>query len=266
MVNQAEEAIVKTILEQYQLDTTHLIYDATNFFTYIDTMQDSKLAKRGHSKEKRNDLKIVGLSMMITPDCSVPLLHESYPGNRPDSKQFCRIVTEMKQRYERISGKQSDVTIVFDRGNNSIGNIDLLEEGDFPFHYVGGLPKFQAKELYLIPLSEYTPLAKDAFLGQKAYRSNLKVFNREVTAVICYNPSLEEGQMQGLNINREKVAVKLTELQQKLALLEQQIMEDIQNKTGQVAAEKGLDTVITNVEVNVRAMDITDLVIAGLKK
>lgn len=216
MINQAEEAIVKTILEQYQLDTTHLIYDATNFFTYIDTMQDSKLAKRGHSKEKRNDLKIVGLSMMITPDCSVPLLHESYPGNRPDSKQFCKIVMEMKQRYERISGKQSDVTVVFDRGNNSIGNIDLLEEGDFPFHYVGGLTKSQAKELLLVPLSEYAPLTKDAFPGQKAYRTHLKVFNREVTAVICYNPSLEEGQMQGLSINREKAAIKLAELQQKL--------------------------------------------------
>lgn len=216
MINQAEEAIVKTILEQYQLDTTHLIYDATNFFTYIDTMQDSKLAKRGHSKEKRSDLKIVGLSMMITPDCSVPLLHESYPGNRNDSKQFFRMVTEMKQRYERISGKQSDVTIVFDRGNNSTGNIELLEKGDFPFHYVGGLPKFQAKELFLIPLSEYTPLAEDAFPGQKAYRTKLKVFNREVTAVICYNPALEEGQIQGLNINREKAAARLTELQQKL--------------------------------------------------
>jgi Skp family chaperone for outer membrane proteins len=64
--------------------------------------------------------------------------------------------------------------------------------------------------------------------------------------------------------------VKLTEqllaLQQKQALLEQDIMEDIQNKTGQIAAEKGLDTVITNIKVNIRALDITDLVIDGLKK
>lgn len=216
MINQAEETIVRTILEQYQLDTTHLIYDATNFFTYIDTMQDSKLAKRGHSKEKRNDLKIVSLSMMITPDCSVPLLHESYPGNQPDSKQFCKMVTKMKQRYERISGKQTDVTIIFDRGNNSIGNIDLLEEGDFPFHYVGGLQKSQAKELFLVPFSDYTPLAEDAFPGQRAYRIKMQAFNREVTAVICYNPVLEEGQMQGININREKATAKLAELRQKL--------------------------------------------------
>lgn len=72
----------------------------------------------------------------------------------------------MKQRYERVSGKHSDVTIVFDRGNNSEDNIALLEEGDFPFHYVGGLKKNQAKELFLIPLSEYTPLSKEAFPGE----------------------------------------------------------------------------------------------------
>lgn len=216
MIDRMEDAIVKTILEHYELDTTHLIYDATNFFTYIDTMQDSELARRGNSKEKRNDLKIVGLSMMITPDCSVPLFHESYPGNRHDTKQFCRIVTEMKQRYERISGMQSDVTIIFDRGNNSKGNIDLLEEGDFPFHYIGGLKKSQTKDLFLIPLSEYTPINKETFPGQMAYRTKLRAFNREVTAVICYNPALEKGQLQGINNNKLKAENRLAQLQRKL--------------------------------------------------
>lgn len=216
MIIRMEDAIVKTILKRYDLDTTHLIYDATNFFTYIDTMQNSELAQRGNSKEKRNDLKIIGLSMMITPDCSVPLLHESYPGNRHDAKQFRRIVTEMKQRYERLSGMQSDVTIIFDRGNNSKANIDLLEEGDFPFHYIGGLKKNQAKNLFLVPLSEYTPLNKESFPGQMAYRTKLKAFSREVTAVICYNPALKKGQLQGIYNNKQKVENKLAELQQKL--------------------------------------------------
>ncbi|MCL5780465.1 MAG: hypothetical protein M1119_06030, partial [Firmicutes bacterium] len=40
-----------------------------------------KLPQRGHSKEKRSDLKIVGLAMMVTPDFNVPLFHEVYPGN-----------------------------------------------------------------------------------------------------------------------------------------------------------------------------------------
>ena len=75
----------------------------------------------------------------------------------------------MKQRYERISGKQSDITIIFDRSNNSEDNINLLEEGDFPYHYIGGLKKNQAKVLYSVPLTEYTPLPEERFSGQMAY-------------------------------------------------------------------------------------------------
>jgi transposase len=216
MINKAEDAIVKSILEQYDLDTMHLIYDATNFFTFIDTMQPSDLAKRGHSKEKRNDLRIIGLSMMITPDHSIPLLHEAYPGNRPDAKQFCQIVTKMKSRYEKISGKKSDVTIVFDRGNNSEDNIDLLEEDDFPFHYVGGLKKQQSKELYLIPHSQYTILDVQQFPDQSAYRTKYKVFERELTVVIVHNPALENGQLQGIYLNIAKTEEKLKVIQAKL--------------------------------------------------
>lgn len=216
MINNAEETIVKAILEKYDLDTTHLIYDATNFFTYIDTLQPCDLAKRGHCKEKRNDLRIIGLSMMITPDCSVPLLHETYPGNRPDSKQFCQIITKMKDRYEKMSGKPSDITIVFDRGNNSEDNIDLLEQGDFPFHYVGGLKKNQSKVLFQIPRSEYTVLNPAQFPEQSAYRTKIEAFERNLTVVITHNPALENGQLQGIRINMTKTTEKLKALQARL--------------------------------------------------
>ena len=41
-----------------------------------------KLISVGHSKEKRNDLRIAGMSLMVSPDFAIPLLHETYPGNR----------------------------------------------------------------------------------------------------------------------------------------------------------------------------------------
>jgi hypothetical protein len=47
-IDRIEEAILKRVIDIYRIDTTHIIYDATNFFTYIDTMQDSELPKRGH--------------------------------------------------------------------------------------------------------------------------------------------------------------------------------------------------------------------------
>jgi transposase len=71
-----EETFLEVILEKYPIDTSHLIYDAANFFTFYNANTDSELAKTGHSKENRSNLKIVGLSMMITPDFNLPLLYD----------------------------------------------------------------------------------------------------------------------------------------------------------------------------------------------
>jgi len=211
-----EEAVLRKMIEVYRIDTSHLVYDATNFFTYIDTTQKSELSKRGHCKHKRNDLRIVGLSLLISPEFAVPLLHETYPGNRPDTKEFPIMMERLKSKYEAITGTALDVTVTFDRGNNSEANIDLLESGDFKLHYVGGLRKNQATDLYEIDRNEYTPLNTELLKGHYAFRREMEVFGRNAVVVIVYNPELERGQLQGLLINRAKAEVKLQTLQQQL--------------------------------------------------
>ena len=215
-INRIEEAVLRKVIDTYGIDTSHIIYDATNFFTYIDTMQESELSKRGRCKKKRYDLRVVGLSLMISPEHSIPLLHEAYPGNRSDAKEFTIMMERLKSRYEAITGKKSDVTVVFDRGNNSEANIDLLESGDFKLHYVGGLKKNQAKDLYFISRDDYTPLDTPSLKGQSAYRTEMEAYGRNVTVVIVHNPELEKGQMQGIVINMEKATAKLLELQRQL--------------------------------------------------
>ena len=217
-IQDIEDAVLKVIVENYNIDISHVIYDATNFFTYIDTMQECETAKRGHSKEKRNDLRVIGLSLMVSPDFSIPLLHETYPGNCPDSKEFSIMMKSLKQRYESITGKTTDITVVFDRGNNSAENIDLLEEGMLPLHYVGGLKRNQAEELFEIAREDYRPMEGKQFPNHLSYRTKMQVFGREVTAVIVYNPALEAGQLQGIRINMAKTSKKLLELQQRLLL------------------------------------------------
>ena len=214
-----DEAIIKKVVDTYQIDTTHIIYDATNFFTFINTTNNkSALAKRGHCKHKRNDLRIVGLSLMVSPDFSIPLLHEAYPGNDGDAKEFRVMVEKLKKRYDAITKTDSDVTIVFDRGNNSEDNIELLESGEFKLHYIGGLKKNQAVELYKIARSEYKPLESPSLEGNSAYRKEMKIFGRDLTVVAVHNPELEKGQMQGIVISREKTDLKMRALQNKLSL------------------------------------------------
>lgn len=211
-----DDAILSKIIATYDLDTSHLIYDASNFFTYMDTNQPSELAKRGHCKSKRNDLRIVGLSLMVSPDFSIPLLHETYPGNRHDASQFHRMLEQLKDRYEKISGRTTEITLVFDRGNNSEASIKLLESGPLKFHYVGGLKKNQVNDLYQVPRDHYRPLEAPSLEGQTAYRVQREIYGRKMTVLMVHNPALEKGQLQGILIHREQITQKLLKLQQKL--------------------------------------------------
>ncbi|MDR0795956.1 MAG: hypothetical protein LBE79_07910, partial [Tannerella sp.] len=105
----------------YSIDCECLLFDNTNFFTYLDTANSSKLAKRGHCKQKRSDLKIVGLSLMVSPDHNIPLFHEVYPGNVNDAQQFSDIIGKLKNRYRHLGKGECAVTLVFDKGNNKHG-------------------------------------------------------------------------------------------------------------------------------------------------
>lgn len=211
-----ENEFTQLIVNKYNLSTDLLIYDATNFFTYIDTLSNEKLPQRGHSKEKRSDLKIVGLAMMVTPDFNVPLFHEVYPGNDNDPVQFKAIIEKLKTRYINICGKPGNSTLVFDKGNNSQHNMDLVMNGDFSFNVVGSLKLSQNKSLLDIPIQEYESVNSDNFKNVKAYRTKLSVYEREMTVLVVCNPELFAGQMQSITINIEKCTHKLRALQKSL--------------------------------------------------
>ena len=63
----------------------------TNFATFIDSgNQRAPIAQRGKAKQKRYDLRIVGLGLVATRDGGIPLLSRAYPGNKVDVTQFTR--------------------------------------------------------------------------------------------------------------------------------------------------------------------------------
>jgi len=211
-----EDEFSRLIVERYGLSTDCLIYDTTNFFTYIDTTTDTKLAKRGNSKQKRNDLKIVGLSMMVSPDFSVPLFHEVYPGNTFDSSQFRDVIGKLKTRYLNICKSPKNITLVFDKGNNSPDNMELLKDGDVKFNVVSSLRLNQCNDILDIPKSKYTSLKGSKLEDITAYRTKKEVYGRQMTVIATYNPELFNGQLQGIYVNIKKCASSLEELKQSI--------------------------------------------------
>lgn len=215
-----EDEITKRVVELYSIDTDCLLFDNTNFFTYLSTANPTTLGKRGNSKEKRADLKIVGLSLMVSPDHNIPLFHETYPGNRNDAQQFTNIITRLKSRYRQLGKGDCEVTLVFDKGNNNDENIqDLLETEPCPFSFVGGLRLNQCPELLDIPKADYIPLVGD-FHDATAYRAVKQVYGREFTVVVTNNPELYNAQMVGVLNNIKKCEAALAELSERLRLRE----------------------------------------------
>ena len=99
-LEQIEAALTKRMIEVFALDTHALILDMTNFATFIDSGNDrAPIAQRGKAKQKRYDLRIVGLGLVATRDGGIPLLSRTYPGNKVDVTQFTAMIEELARRY-----------------------------------------------------------------------------------------------------------------------------------------------------------------------
>src|SRR6266404_1063509 len=80
----AQIDIARAATHRFELSTDVLAFDTTNFDTHIATTTPGDLARRGHAKSKRSDLRVVGLAALVSETGHVPLLHRTYPGNGSD--------------------------------------------------------------------------------------------------------------------------------------------------------------------------------------
>jgi hypothetical protein len=83
-LEKAQIEIARAASRRFELSTDVLAFDTTNFDTHIATTTVGELARRGHAKSKRSDLRVVGLAALVSETGHVPLLHRVYPGNGSD--------------------------------------------------------------------------------------------------------------------------------------------------------------------------------------
>ncbi|MCP4526130.1 MAG: transposase, partial [Aestuariibacter sp.] len=133
-----ERDITGHMVGEFDIALEKLLFDATNFFTFIDTFNDRcDIAKRGKSKEGRKSLRIVGVALLVSADFHIPLLHKTYPGNQADSNTFADLIPAITKRCREITQEMRNISVVFDKGNNSPENLDYVDKS--PVHFVGSL-------------------------------------------------------------------------------------------------------------------------------
>jgi transposase len=103
-IESVERDITMQMVRDFDIDLKRVLFDGTNFFTFIDTFNERcNLAQRGKSKEGRKALRIVGLALLVSADFHVPLFHRTYPGNQADAPTFSSLTETLVNRYHEIT-------------------------------------------------------------------------------------------------------------------------------------------------------------------
>ncbi len=207
--------IVAAMTREFGLDRRQVLFDATNFFTYIDSFNHhSELAQRGHGKEGCKSLRIIGVALLVTTDFRLPLLHRTYPGNRPDAPLFQSLAADLARRCREIAAGAETLTLVFDKGNNSRENLKWVERS--PFHFIGSLVPTQHPDLLAVEADQVRSLEADGLPGVRVYRTDYEVFGIERTVLVIWNQALFDAQCRTLLREIAKRRQHLRALQRQL--------------------------------------------------
>ncbi len=112
----------------FNLDRTILLYDLTNSYFEGAALGNPK-AKRGHSKEKRNDCPQIVVGM-IFDQYGFELAHRVFEGNQNDGKSLVTMVSELQQILgpEERSADAAKPLIILDGGVGTQKNLTLLRQ------------------------------------------------------------------------------------------------------------------------------------------
>jgi len=210
-----EVELLRRIRQRYQLSTDTLALDTTNFYTFIDTTNvRCTIAQRTKSKQKRHDLRHVGLALVVTREDLIPLFHLTYQGNISDVTVFAQVTLQIKTRLKDLGMDAEKHTLVFDRGNNSRKNLARLQRHHL--HYVGALRPSDHRQLIAAAESNFTETDID---GNEVliFRDKREIWDSQRTVVVMISERLKAGQLRGIYQELDRKKTRLRELQRSLA-------------------------------------------------
>jgi len=222
-LEQASQLIAARIVQVSGVDVSSVALDMTNFATFIATANGrAPLAQRGKAKQKRGDLRLVGLGLVVTRDGGIPLTWHAHPGDKPDVTQFTGMIDQLVARYQAVTAAAGapaaapDVTVVFDAGQNSTDNFRHL--AGTGLHWIGSVPASDCPDLIALPASVRAVVDKDRFGGLTAYDTRRAVYGAERRAILTHSPELHDAQAAGFTgTTLAKAVKKLDELAATLA-------------------------------------------------
>jgi transposase len=218
----AQIDIARAAVGGFKLSTSVLAFDTTNFDTHIATTTPGELARRGHAKSKRSDLRVVGLGVLVSETGHVPLLHHTYPGNGSDQGVLNACLGALGRLHDALDDgegrkKPAERTLVRDGGFWS-EQLEL-ELDTVGYYSLISLPLGHgAAERALVHAAQrgaMQPLA-GTLSDVRVARLTAKVGELDRTLLVVESKELLEGQKRG-------IAAALVRAKKELAVLERHV-------------------------------------------
>lgn len=220
-IEKAQLAIARAAVARFGLSADVLAFDSTNFDTHIATTTPGELARRGHAKSKRSDLRVVGLGVLVSETGHVPLLHRTYPGNGSDQALMTACLTGLARLHEDLDAAQerkpgAQRTLVRDGGFWS-EQLEL-ELADAGYRSLISLPlshkASQEALAFAAARGRMTPL-RGALKQVRAARLETKVGELTRTLVVVESEELLRGQKRGIAVALRKAKAELRKLERR---------------------------------------------------
>src|SRR3989454_5078304 len=216
-LEQAQIAIAKAAVARFELSADVLAFDTTNFDTHIATMTPGELARRGHAKSKRKDLRVVGLGVLVSETGHVPLLYRTYSGNSSDQAVLAGCLEGLRALHESLDegeGRQPAQRTLA-RGGGSWSpqlELDLDVAG---YYSLISLPLRHAAAEQALQMAAKRGAMKwltGKLSEARSARVRAKVGNLDRTLVVVESQELLEGQKRGIAVALRKAKAELRKL------------------------------------------------------
>lgn len=197
----------KILISEFNLDMKNVFYDPTNYYTFINP-REQKLPKHGKSKEAKNTLNLISLSLFCTED-GIPIMHHTYPGNIQDATHFKSEFPKFIDRMSKLGMDNSTLTLVFDKGNISETAFQEIEKSKINF--ICSVRPSSHKDLHYIKGEDFEifTLPNEKQVGLKEFRR--KLHGTEYRLIVAYNPNKKKWSS---NIKLEKIEKRISEVKE----------------------------------------------------
>ena len=215
-LEQAQLALLQAFRARDLIGERVLSYDTANFHTWIaSTSERCQLAQRGRNKQKRHDLRQIGLSYALDGRCGLSLCHRVYPGSTPDSAELPAALERITRMLDRAGIPRDTVTLVMDKGSSALTN--TLELDRCRLHWVAALPWNQAPPALRERLADQLEELGPRRPGASAHAEKALVHGERRLCVVSRSAGFAIEQLQSVTASMTKAAAGLRRLARELA-------------------------------------------------